>query len=132
MDGTKINSGYSLLEALCLLVLMQVIFCWLSPSFKSWLQNYRCRQTTLELQKIIAALRVTAVLRQESQKLDLLRLRQENISWQGLLKGKELIFQPNSVANRLNGYFTIQCSPYFGYRLWLNRLGYSRIEDFVI
>lgn len=132
MDGAKTNSGYSLLEVLCLLMLLQVMVCWITPSFKSWMQAYRCRQTAFELQKTIEGLRVMANLQQEPQKLNLIKLSYEHIHWQGLIKGKELIFWPNSISNRLNGFFTIQCGSYFGYHLWLNRLGYSHIEDFVI
>ena len=122
------NSGFALLEVLMIVVLLQVLFSFAWPSFQRILSHYHCQHLSLDLQKQLQMARVRALLTGQSQVFHPPNLGVE-LSWHGFNRGEFLVFEANTLSNRVNGYFQIQCSTYFGYRLWINRLGHMRLES---
>lgn len=128
MVGHSRSHGFALLEFLAIMGLLQFLL-WLSwPSFQGLLQNYRCQQAVLRLAQEVTHKRILAMTEHEPQVLRLQTLP-ANIHWYGFIKHRDLYFSTDIFANRLNGFFQIQCGRGRGYRLWLNRLGHYRIES---
>lgn len=119
--------GFALLECLAILGLLACL-CWLAwPCFQHSFAHYRCQHLLVDLQQEIMSKRIQAMVQHRAQVLRLNTLP-ASIHWYGFVKQRDLYFSADVFANRLNGYFLIQCGIGGGYRLWLNRLGQHRID----
>ncbi len=138
--------GFSLLETLVCLFLFQLIYVVAWPNFQTFIQYQQCKTAVKRLQHIIIDAQLSAVLLNQKVSIETslnhkwflimptYRLpiqfpaSEFQMSWKGFSGTLKLNFYPELLANHVNGYFDIFCARKFSYRLWLNRLGHTRLE----
>jgi Tfp pilus assembly protein FimT len=139
------NLGFSLLECLVGLFVLQILMFSMAPSFKRFIIDKQEMVVLQDLKNIIEWTRWQALHRHEILYLEPKhsdwkntwvvysknkRLREVShyvwndisIQWHGFITSQRLIFYPKMEQNHCNGLFRIG-----KYQLWLNRLGHMRV-----
>ena len=141
------TQGFISLQLMLGLMFMQLLFFSAWPSIKTILLAWQQKMSLNQLQFELSSLRLMSILKNKTLYLypisseynwaqgwrvtdDKQILWQKNtyqfikmkIEWHGFSQHPPLKFYPDSLRNHLNGYFKAP-----SYRLWVNRLGYSRI-----
>jgi type II secretory pathway pseudopilin PulG len=123
--------GFSLLEMMIMVLILQVLLSIAWPGIQGILTHYRCQHAALSLEKELQRTQMKAILSSRSQIFNPPELGFK-LSWHGFVSGRPLVFETNPVSNRVNGFFELQCSLHSGYRLWINRLGHFRLASIVV
>jgi len=142
----QLTQGFTFLEILICIIGLQLVYVFIVPNVETYIQAKHCKLTVHEFEHFITDAKLRAILLNRS--LNLMRDAKRQwilidskrktinayfptkdmiINWNGFSK-KILSFESELLANHLNGYFDIICAGKFKYRLWLNRLGHTRIE----
>ena len=143
------TQGFISLQLVLGLMSMQMLFFSAWPSIKTILLSWLARMSLNQLQFELSYLRLMSIIKNRIlylypissehnwalgwrvaddkqilwQKKTYQFVKME-IEWHGFSQHPPLIFYPDGLRNHLNGYFKAP-----SYRLWVNRLGYSRITD---
>lgn len=146
MSRLKIQ-GFISLQVLFGIMFMQLLSLTVWPRMKDVLAHWQAKICINQLQFDITSLRLMSLIQNKIVYLYPLSLDHNwafgwqvladkkilwqkkpyqfikiNIEWHGFEQKPPLKFYPDGLKNHLNGYFQAK-----EYRLWLNRLGYSRI-----
>lgn len=153
--GTAVQPGFSLIELLLVLVLVSMLFMFVSPFTTQWLQQ-KYAMTMLNDVKIAMEHAATeALVRGQtirltpcrgcsswSEGLSITSAHPDNtllyewrwpksayrVTWNGFIANDYLQFSTDLRHAALNGYFTIVNAEQQGWKLVVNRLGYQRVE----
>lgn len=147
------SHGFSLLESLIVLLLVSMLFVMGAPLTTHWYQQRYAMIIIADIKQALhqaetealtsgKTLRLTPCVgcRNWSQGIALISeqasaIRYEwrwptstyTVSWHGFIADHYLRFSPDLSHAVLNGYFTIQNTQHQGWKLIVNRLGYSRM-----
>lgn len=146
MARSKVQ-GLISLQFLLGLIAIQMLLLASLPGFKSMLESTQAKFDLNQLEFQINYLRWLAIVRHQVLYLRPLSLEGDwhhgwtvsdkhhvlwqkkpyqfikvRVKWYGFEQNPPLVFYPDLFKNHLNGYFDVQ-----GYRLWINRLGHTRL-----
>jgi hypothetical protein len=141
------TQGFITLQVLMSILFMQIIFLSAWPKMKAIFINWQARICLNQLQLDLTILRVRSIIEDKILYLTPLSFDHNwalgwrvsvdnqtlwqkkpyqfvkiNIEWHGFEQKPPLKFYPDHLKNHVNGYFKV-----LGYRLWLNRIGYTRM-----
>lgn len=146
MVSFKKLAGFSILESLICLFIFQLIYLIAWPTFQYFIQYQQCKTSLLRLQHLIMHAQAKAIILNQpifieklvNQKWFIIMPNEQQsiefqgtdfqMSWKGFSGKLKLTFYPELLANHVNGYFDIFCARKYSFRLWLNRLGHTRLE----
>jgi hypothetical protein len=138
--------GFTIFESLICLFVFQLIYLIVWPNFQSFIQYQQCKTAVLRLQHLIMDAQAKAIVLNQpvfieklvNQKWFIIMPDERQsiefqgtdfqMSWKGFSGTLKLTFYPELLANHVNGYFEIFCARKYSFRLWLNRLGHTRLE----
>lgn len=141
----KYSTGFSLIEVLCLLSLMLLGYFFVLPSCRQWISIQQCKYLNLQLESDLSWLSLQALILHQNLILDtdsqpmrvMVQTTKQTLktlsmssaaSYQWHSK-QALIFHANPLKNHVNGFFEINCSNFKKFKLWVNRLGHTRVES---
>lgn len=148
-----ISAGFSLLESLIVLSLVSMLFLIAAPLTTDWYQHRRALIMIADIKQALHQAETEAMTSGKtvrlapcvgcsswSQGIALLSEQTSDmhhewrwpkstytLSWHGFIADRYLRFSPDLGHAALNGYFTIQNAEQQGWKLMVNRLGYSRM-----
>lgn len=126
----KYSTGFSLIEILCVLALMLVGFFFAIPGCQQWLALQDCKGTMTELENYLSANRLQAQVHQQDILIDTDKIIISHARMFFHWHSKQaLLFHANPLKNHVNGFFEIQCPNNKPFKLWVNRLGHTRVEQ---
>lgn len=114
-------------------------FAW--PHLKDFWQIQSCQIQIKQLQFLLGKARLEAVMGRQRQKIlplaqgdwligNRIFKSQHRLYWHGFNSLNQIVFESKLPLNHVNGYFIYQCTTILNYRLWLNRLGHIRVEQY--
>lgn len=138
------SKGFSLIESLFVLLLFSGLIFLTIPNINEWMRYQQCLQFANSLQRQIEWANLQARLFHQDLDLQcvehsiivmnhvnkkiLKSVDMGDFSWHWQSK-QALIFHANPLKNHVNGFFEINCSNITKLKLWVNRLGHTRVES---